>query len=104
MAAIRHLPPKQRGALVLHGVLGWSARDAGRLLDSSPVSVSSALQRARRTLTDRLPEQRLDWTPGPNPTEHERELARRYLQAIERADVDGFVDLLRREAARPRRP
>jgi RNA polymerase sigma-70 factor (ECF subfamily) len=92
MAAIQHLPPKQRAVLVLRGVLGLSARDAASLLEASVPSVNSALQRARGTLKHRLPEQRLEWTRPSGASEEDRALLQRYLDAIERADAKAFVE------------
>ena len=84
-AAVRHLPPRQRAVLVLRAVLGWSSKDAALQLESSVASVNSALQRARRNLYDRLPEQRLEWAWGPELSEDERSLLHGYLRAVERA-------------------
>ena len=93
-AAIQHLPPRQRAVLILRGVIGLSAKDAASLLDASVASVNSALQRARRALNDRLPEQRLEWARGSDASEEERALLERYVEATERADGDAFVEML----------
>jgi RNA polymerase sigma-70 factor, ECF subfamily len=98
LAAIQHLPPKQRAVLILREVLGWSAKDTASLLDTSVAAVNSALQRARATLQDRLPERRTEWTRSSTPSEEERELLRRYLEAHERADADGLAALLAEDA------
>jgi RNA polymerase sigma-70 factor (ECF subfamily) len=98
MTAIQHLPPTQRAVLILRGVLGWSAKDTAELLDSSISSVNSALQRARRTLRQRLPERRLEWAPDADPTEAEQALLERYVDATERADANGLRELMRADA------
>ena len=94
MVAIQHLPPRQRAVLILRGVIGLSAKDAASLLDASVASVNSALQRARRALNDRLPEQRLEWARESDASEEERALLERYVEATERADGDAFVEML----------
>jgi RNA polymerase sigma-70 factor (ECF subfamily) len=94
LLAVRHLAPKERAALILRGLLGLSAKDTASLLDGSVASVNSALQRARRTIRSRLPEGRLEWTRGSEPSERERALLRRYVEAIERADAEAFVEAL----------
>jgi RNA polymerase sigma-70 factor (TIGR02960 family) len=94
MTAIQHLPPRQRAVLILRGVLGWSAKDTAELLDSSIPSVNSALQRARRSMQERLPERRLEWAPDTDPTAAERELLERYVEATERADANGVKELM----------
>jgi RNA polymerase sigma-70 factor (ECF subfamily) len=98
LAAIQHLPPRQRAALILRDVLGFSAKDTAALLEGSVVSVNSALQRARATLRGRLPERRTDWTRPAGPSDEERELLRRYLDAHERTDVAALAALLREDA------
>jgi RNA polymerase sigma-70 factor, ECF subfamily len=94
MAAIQHLPPTQRAVLILRDVLGWSAKETASLLDTSVPSANSALQRARETIQKRLPARRAEWTREAAPSEEERELLRRYIEAHERADVDRFAELL----------
>ena len=98
IAAIQHLPPRQRAALIVRDVLGWSAKDAATLLEASVVSVNSALQRARATLRDRLGERRTEWSRSSEPSEEERELLRRYVEAHERADADALAELLLEDA------
>jgi RNA polymerase sigma-70 factor (ECF subfamily) len=96
VAAIQHLPPRQRAALLLRDVLGWSAAETALLLDTSVASVNSALQRSRATIQRRFP----DGRPGAQPAldEGQRALADRYVQAWEGGDLDGFVALLRDDA------
>jgi RNA polymerase sigma-70 factor (ECF subfamily) len=98
LVAIQHLPPRQRAVLILRDVLGWSAKDAASLLETSVASVTSAVQRARATLKTHLPERRLEWTPGSDPSREERELLQRYVDATERADADVLVEIMREDA------
>ena len=98
LAAIQHLPPRQRAVLIVRDVLGWSAKETASLLEASVASVNSALQRARATLKEHLPERRLEWGPGSDPTEEERVLLQRYVDAHERADIAGLAALLRDDA------
>jgi RNA polymerase sigma-70 factor, ECF subfamily len=92
---IQHLPPREQQVVILRGMLGWSARDSASALEASVASVNSALQRARRTLKQHLSEDGLELTAGPDPSQGERELARRYLEATERDDAEAFVETLR---------
>jgi RNA polymerase sigma-70 factor (ECF subfamily) len=98
LAAIQHLSPRQRAVLILREVLGWSAKDTASLLEASVVSVNSALQRARATLRERLPERRTEWARSVGPSAEEQELLRRYVEAHERADVHALAELLRKDA------
>jgi RNA polymerase sigma-70 factor, ECF subfamily len=98
LAAIQHLPPRPRAVLILRDVLGWSARDTATLLETSVASVNSALQRARAALKKYLPERRVDWAPGTDPSEQERALLDRYVEASERADADALAELMREDA------
>jgi RNA polymerase sigma-70 factor (ECF subfamily) len=97
LAAIQHLPPRQRAVLILRELLGWRAQETAALLEASVASVNSALQRARATLRERLGE-RSEWSRSAGPSDEQRELLRRYLEAHERADVDGLTALLREDA------
>ena len=80
--------------LLLRDVLGWSAKEVASELDASVASVNSALQRARTTLREQLPERREDWAATDLPTEQHADLLRRYVDAHEQADVDGLAALL----------
>jgi RNA polymerase sigma-70 factor (ECF subfamily) len=98
IAAIQHLPPRQRAVLILRDVLAWSAKDVAALLEATAVSVNSALQRARATLREHLPERRSDWARAVRVSEEERDLLRRYLDAHHRADVNALAAMLREDA------
>jgi RNA polymerase sigma-70 factor, ECF subfamily len=98
VAAIQHLPPRQRAVLILRDVLDWSATETAALMGASIASANSALQRARATLQDRLPKDRTEWTPSTALSADQRELLRRYVEAHERADADALAALLREDA------
>jgi RNA polymerase sigma-70 factor, ECF subfamily len=97
LAAIQHLPPRQRAVLILRELLGWPAKETAALLEASVAAVNSALQRARSTLRDHLGD-RTDWSRSDPTSDAERDLLRRYLEAHERQDVDGLAALLRDDA------
>lgn len=92
VAALQHLPPRQRAVLILCEVLSWRASEAAELLDTTVASVNSALQRARATLGEADLEQ-LDSTLD---AEHQ-ELLARYVDAFERYDMAALTDLLRED-------
>ncbi len=92
LAAIQHLPPRQRAVLIVRDVLGWPAKDTAELLDSTVASVNSALQRARATLQARLPRCRTAWTGRPTPSE--RAVLGRYMAAVEEHDLGAMAALL----------
>jgi RNA polymerase sigma-70 factor (ECF subfamily) len=94
LAAIQHLPPRQRAALVLRDALGWSASETAALLETSVAAANSALQRGRETLKAHLPARRSEWRREPGADEEERALLARYIAALEAADVAGLVALL----------
>jgi RNA polymerase sigma-70 factor, ECF subfamily len=98
IAAIQHLPGTQRAVLIARDVLGWSAAETAALLETTVASVNSALQRARATLRRRLPERRLEWAPGQDPTEAEQALLERYMDAHDRNDAAAVVELMREDA------
>jgi RNA polymerase sigma-70 factor (ECF subfamily) len=93
VAALQHLPPRQRAALLLRDVLGWSAREVADLLGTTSVAANSALQRAREHLAQLMPARD---DPRPDPAVDAR-LLEQYLAAFERADVDGLARLLRED-------
>jgi RNA polymerase sigma-70 factor (ECF subfamily) len=96
VAAIQQLPPRQRAALMLCDVLGWASAEAATLLGSSAVSINSALQRARETLSQRYSDRRPPLEFRTTPAQ--QKLLGRYLQAWEGHDVEGFVALLKEDA------
>jgi RNA polymerase sigma-70 factor (ECF subfamily) len=93
VAALQHLPARQRVVLVLREVLRWSAKEVAEVLETSVASVNSALQRARATLDE------LDLEDGEAPArpagEDERRLLEQYLEAFAEYDIDRIVALLR---------
>lgn len=97
VAAVQQLPPRQRAALLLCDVLGWATAEAATLVGMSTAAVNSALQRARETLDKRYPHGRPPARPQPDRAQHE--LISRYLKAWEGHDLDGFVALLKEDAA-----
>ncbi|MET8053878.1 RNA polymerase subunit sigma-70 [Streptosporangium sp. NPDC005286] len=94
LVAIQRLPARQRAVLITRDVLGWPATETAALLDTSVASVKSALQRARATLKQHLPQRREDWAPSAEPSADERALLRRYVQAHQRADLGALTGLL----------
>jgi RNA polymerase sigma-70 factor (ECF subfamily) len=96
IAALQKLAPKQRAALLLVDVLGFSAAEAAETLDTSAASISSALQRARAALSDRNLTASPDLTP--DLTEAQQQLLSSYVSAFERYDVEGLTALLRQDA------
>ena len=96
-AALQHLPPAQRAALVLRDVLGFHTSEVAEVLDSSEASVKGALQRARATLGERMPAGDRERAPLPRSA-REREVVGRFAAAVERGDTDGVVSLLTDDA------
>jgi RNA polymerase sigma-70 factor (ECF subfamily) len=95
VAALQHLPPKQRAVLILCEVLRWKASEVAELLDTSVASVNSALQRARATLE----EQELSPTDASRSVdEADEELLSRYVAAFEAYDIDTLVPLIKEDA------
>ncbi|SDL37501.1 RNA polymerase sigma-70 factor, ECF subfamily [Nonomuraea jiangxiensis] len=95
LAAIQHLPPRQRAVLILRDVLGWPAKDTAALLDLSVAAVKSALQRARVTMRRHLPRRRSEWGAGTDPSAAERALLQRYMDAHQRRDPRALAAVLR---------
>jgi RNA polymerase sigma-70 factor, ECF subfamily len=93
IAALQHLPPRQRAVLILRDALGFSAKEAGRALETTVASVNSALQRARRTIDERLPEKSQPALRSFGD-EGTREAVERLMAAFEAGDVDAILSLL----------
>jgi RNA polymerase sigma-70 factor (ECF subfamily) len=85
--------------LILREVLGFSAREVGESLDTSVASVNSALQRARKTVDERLPEQSQQATLRSLGDEQLRDMVENYMDALQRGDVNAVVDMLAEDAA-----
>ena len=101
VAALQHLPPRQRAVLILCEVLRWKASEVAELLDTSVASVNSALQRARATLDAGAPqvsEQRGELG------EEDRELLSRYVDAFQRYDMDALTSLIHEDATQSMPP
>ena len=92
VAALQHLPPKQRAVLILSEVLRWQATEIGELLETSVASVNSALQRARATIAAR------DMNEAAALSADDRALLERYVQAFEAYDIDALTALIREDA------
>ena len=101
VAALQHLPPRQRAVLILCEVLRWQASEVAELLETSVASVNSALQRARGTIAAG------DVREATMPAElgeAERELLARYVEAFEAYDMDALTSLIREDATQSMPP
>lgn len=95
VAALQHLPPKQRAVLILREVLRWKATEVAELLDTTVQSVNSALQRARAAIESSS----IESTDPVKPMDEEQQaLLARYVDAFERYDMDSLTSLLREDA------
>jgi RNA polymerase sigma-70 factor (ECF subfamily) len=94
LAALQLLPAKQRATLIARDVLGWSADECAEILDTTAVSIESALRRARETIASRAP----TWEPQTPEDPSTRALLTRYLDAWDRADARALVTLLHEAA------
>ena len=95
IAALQHLPPRQRAVLVLRDVLRWRADEVAELLGTSVAAANSALQRARATLAV---QQAAPAAPAREVADDQAELLARYLDAFARYDIDALVALLHEDA------
>ena len=101
VAALQHLPPRQRAVLILCEVLRWKAAEVAELLETSVAAVNSALQRARATL------EAIDVslaTTTPSVDAADEELLRRYVEAFEGYDLDALTALIREDATQSMPP
>ena len=97
VAALQHLPPRQRAVLILREVLRWRAEEVAELLGTTVASVNSALQRARATLAARKAEGTAD--PAEPMNAEQQALLARYVDAFERYDMDSLTSLLHEDAS-----
>jgi RNA polymerase sigma-70 factor (ECF subfamily) len=95
IAALQHLPPRQRAVLILREVMSWKASEVAELLDTSVASVNSALQRARATIaaTDVA-----ETEPAEPMDDEQQAFLERYVDAFERYDLDALTSLLHEDA------
>jgi RNA polymerase sigma-70 factor (ECF subfamily) len=101
VAALQHLPPKQRAVLILCEVLRWKASEVAELLETSVASVNSALQRARATLEAT---ELTTATTAPSVDVADAELLARYVDAFERYDMDALTALIHEDATQSMPP
>jgi RNA polymerase sigma-70 factor (ECF subfamily) len=99
IAALQHLSPRQRAALILRDVLGFSGAEVAAALDTTPASVYSLLQRAHAALDDRVPERSQQATLSALGDEQLTEIVNRYVDAWVHADVDALAEMLTETAA-----
>ncbi|MBC8093740.1 MAG: sigma-70 family RNA polymerase sigma factor [Pseudonocardia sp.] len=98
VAALQYLPGNQRAALLMFDVLGFSAQEVAEHLATTPASVNSALQRARRVVAEKVPGPSQQQTLRHLGDARLREIVGRYTSAMERGDVDGVIALLTADA------
>ena len=98
VAALQHLPARQRAVLILREVLGFSAREVAGTMDTTVASVNSSLQRARATVDKRLPEQSQQATVRSLGNRRVRKLVGHFSDAFEHGDVDTILSMLAEDA------
>jgi RNA polymerase sigma-70 factor, ECF subfamily len=98
VAALQHLPARQRAVLILREVLGFTAREVAEALDSTTASVNSALQRARKVVEERIPGRSQQATVRSLGDEQVRNVVGRFSDALERGDTDAILSLLADDA------
>ena len=98
VAALQHLPPRQRAVLILRDVLGFSSRETAETLATTAVAVDSALQRAHKTIGQRLPDRSQQTTIRSLGDARVRNLVERLIDAFERGEVRAIIALLAEDA------
>jgi RNA polymerase sigma-70 factor, ECF subfamily len=101
VAALQHLPPRQRAVLILCEVLRWQASEVAELLETSVASVNSALQRARATIDTR---ELAATEPAPELDQGQRDLLARYVKAFEDYDMEALTTLIHEDATQSMPP
>jgi RNA polymerase sigma-70 factor (ECF subfamily) len=106
VAALQHLPARQRAVLILRDVLGFSAAEVAESLETTPTAVYSVLQRAHKNVDEQLPAYSQQQTLRSLGDARVREIVEAYVDAWERGDVDTIVSMLAEDAilAMPPRP
>ncbi|HEX3425029.1 MAG TPA: sigma-70 family RNA polymerase sigma factor [Acidimicrobiales bacterium] len=104
VTALQHLPPRQRAVLILRDVLRWQASEVAELLDTTVVSVNSALQRARTTLAGRHAAPTALAAAAAAFDDYQRDLLERFVDAFERYDIPRLVALLHDDAVQSMPP
>ena len=94
IAALQHLPPRQRVVLVLRDVLGFSAKEAARSLDTTVASVNGALRRARTAMDDRLPDQSQQATQRALGDRRLSKLVSQFADSFESGEIDAVLAML----------
>ncbi|MGH2712299.1 MAG: sigma-70 family RNA polymerase sigma factor [Thermoleophilaceae bacterium] len=98
VAALQHLPARQRAVLLLRDVLGFSARETAESLETTVSSANGALRRARAAVEERLPEQSQQATLRQLGDDGIRDAVERYMDALDRGDLDAIVAMLAEDA------
>src|SRR5947209_12160872 len=99
VAALQHLPPNQRAVLILREVLGFSAAEVADALETTIASVNSALQRARKTADEKLPDRSQQSTLRTLGDRQLQAIVNQYMDAMQRGDVQRVVGMLAEDAA-----
>ena len=99
IAALQHLPAQQRAVLILRDVLGFSAREVADALETTSTGVDSALQRARKSVDERIPERSQQAVLSSLDDQGVREIVEGFVDAWERSDVEAIVAMLTADGA-----